>query len=181
GQRIALLGMPLGDEVEVTPEFPGAKTPSLTGGETELGMAFNAPSAQGLQVVFRTLSHDLSSIGPATVVSQPNASGASIVYASERYVLFWGEYDRGPGEAIWGAVVDKNGAVLVPASPLTAGGGFARSHSALSLGDRILLAWANDWGSSYDVYLQTFSLELQPLDEVQQVTFSDLDVLAPRL
>src|SRR5690606_3773269 len=62
GQRIALLGMPVGDEVEVTPEFPGAKTPSLTGGETELGMAFNAPSAQGLQVVFRTLSHDLSSI-----------------------------------------------------------------------------------------------------------------------
>ncbi len=41
--------------------------------------------------------------------------------------------------------------------------------SALPFGDRVLLAWANDWGEAYNIYLQMFSLDLTPLGDVTQI------------
>ena len=181
GRRIGLLGTLESEEIELTPDYPGARAPSLTGGETELGLVFNMSAPDGNRVMFRMLSENLDTLGPVTFVSPPNGTGGTSVFADGRYLIFWSEYNRGPGESIWGAVVSSDGELLQGARPLTAGGGFARSHSVLPLGDRVLLAWANNWGASYDLYVQTFSLELQPLDEVQQVTFSSLDVLGPRL
>jgi hypothetical protein len=104
-----------------------------------------------------------------------------VVYASERYLLFWTEYNMGPGESVWAAAVDRNGTAILGPRAITAGGGFARSVSVLPFGDRVLLAWSNDWGEAYNIYVQMFSLDLAPLGDVLQVTASPTDILAPRL
>jgi hypothetical protein len=77
--------------------------------------------------------------------------------------------------------VDRNGTILLAAQAITGLGGFARSHSVLSLGDRLLVAWANDQGQSYDVFYQMFSADLQPISGLVQVTATSLDEVAPRL
>ncbi len=183
GQRVSLLGELAGTAVNLTPEFVDARGASLAPGVTEVGLTFLAAAGSGKQLVFRGMTYDLSVLGPAVVLSGANANGGGAVYSLGRYVLTWSEYyqERGPGESIWGAVVDRNGEILEAPRPLTPDGGFARSHSMLTLGDRLILAWANDWGQSYDIYMQLFSLELEPLGEPVQMTDSALDELGPRL
>lgn len=183
GQRVSLLGQLIGGSVNLTPEYIDTKGASLAPGVTEVGLTFLATAGTGNQFIFRAMTYDLAVLGPAVVLSGDNANGGGAVYALGRYVATWSEYYQGtgPGGSIWGAVVDRNGEVLQSPRPLTPGGGFARSHSMLAFGDRLLLAWANDWGQSYDIYMQLFSLELEPLSEPVQVTDSPLDELGPRL
>jgi hypothetical protein len=180
-QRVDLLGQPVGGNTHMTPDFNDAKSASLAAGVTEVGMAFSAPGPNGDEVLFRAFPYDLSALGPAVVVSPPNAAPATVVYASERYLLFWTEYNMGPGESVWAAAVDRNGTAILGPRAITAGGGFARSVSVLPFGDRVLLAWSNDWGEAYNIYVQMFSLDLAPLGDVLQVTASPTDILAPRL
>lgn len=182
-QRVNVLGAPIGGNVSLTPDFFNAKSAVLALGTTEVGLTFSASSTYGEQVVFRGMTHDLSALGPATVVSGPNAAGGGAVFAQDRYVVSWSEYTPGvgPGDSIWAAAVDRNGTVLQQTTRLTPSGGFARSHSVLSLGDRILVAWAFDSGQSYDIFTQMFSKQLEPLGEPLQVTDSALDEIGPRL
>lgn len=183
GQRVTRLGQPIGSNVNLTPDFFNAKGAALTSGITEIGLTFSASSAYGEQVVFRAAPYDFSVLGPAVVVSPPNAAGGGAVFANGNYIVSWSEYTpgQGPGASIWGAIVDRNGAILQAAQALTQLGGFARSHSVLSLGDRILVAWANDLGQSYDLFYQMFSAGLQPIGGIVQVTATTLDEVAPRL
>lgn len=182
-QRLDLLGRPLGTNVNLTPDFVDARGAAMALGTTEIGLTFSASAGDTDQIVFRAVTHDLGVLGPAVAVSGANATGGGAVHALDRYVVTWSEYFQGtgPGESIWGAVVDRNGELLQPARALTPGGGFARSHSVLAFGDRLALAWANDWGESYDIYLQYFSVDLSPLGEPVQLTRSPLDELGPRL
>jgi hypothetical protein len=181
GQRVDILGSPIGGNVHLTPDFEDAKSASLAAGVTEVGMTFSVSGSEGDQVAFRAFPYDASVLGPSVVVSQPKASPATVTFASDRYLMFWTEYDVGPGQYVWAAAVDGNGTSLLEPRAITRGGGFARSVSALSLGDRVLLAWANDWGDAYNIYVQMFSSDLQPLGEATQMTASPTDILAPRL
>jgi hypothetical protein len=183
GQRVTRLGQPIGANVNLTPDFFNSKGASLAPGLTEIGITFSASSAYGEQVVFRAVPYDLAVLGPAVVVSPPNAAGGGAVFAAGNYVVSWSEYTPGvgPGQSIFGAVVDRNGTILLAAQAITGLGGFARSHSVLSLGDRLLVAWANDQGQSYDVFYQMFSADLQPISGLVQVTATSLDEVAPRL
>lgn len=182
-QRVTLLGKPIGANVNLTPDLFNAKGASMAAGITEIGLTFSVSSTYGEQVVFRAAPYDLTVLGPAAVVSAPNATGGGATFVGGNYVVTWGEYFQGsgPGPSIWGAIVDRNGTILQAGQPLTSGGGFARSHSVLSLGDRWLLAWANDFGTSYDIYFQMFSADLTPLTAPTLVTSSGLDEVAPRL
>lgn len=180
-QRVDILGEVIGGNVLLTPDLVDAKSVSLAPGITEIGATFSVPGPDGDQVVFRAFPYDLSQLGPAVVVSEPHASPATVTYAAERYLMFWTEYDVGPGQYVWAAAVDRNGTTLVAPRTITAGGGFARSVSALSFGDRVLLAWSNHWGEAYNIYVQMFSLDLEPLSDVSQLTASPTDILAPRL
>lgn len=178
-QPLSILGVPNGPSVSLTPEYQDARAASMVLGATELGLTFTA----GGDIVFRTLQTDLTPLSPPVVLSDRPTAGGGVVYALDRYIVTWSEYESGigPGDAIWGAIVDKNGTILRGAQPLTPRGGFARSHSVLTLGDRLFIAWANDWGESYDIFAQMFSLDLEPWGDPMRLTTSPLDELSPRL
>jgi hypothetical protein len=172
-QPLSILGVPTAPSVNLTPEYLDARAASMVLGGTELGLTFTA----GGDMVFRTLQPNLTPLSAPVVLSERPTAGGGVVYAGDRYIVTW----SGPGDAIWGAIVDKNGTILRTAQALTPRGGFARSHSVLTLGDRLFIAWANDWGESYDIYAQMFSLDLEPMGSPMQLTSSALDELAPRL
>ena len=182
-QRVGLRGQLIGTNTNLTPDVFNAKSVSLARGITEIGLTFLASTGAGEHVVFRAVPYDLSVLGPTAWVSAPNAAGGGVVFVDGNYVVTWGEYTPGigPGQSIWAAVVDRNGEVLRPAQALTPGGGYTRSHSVLSLGDRLVVAWATDFGQSYDLYYQMFSASLEPLGDLVQLTTSMLDEVSPRL
>jgi Putative metal-binding motif len=179
GQRVSLdstLETP--ENVNLTPDISKSESPSVARGATDLGLVFN--SEQGdLQIYFRTVSQNLDTLGPLTFVA--TGVGPSITYIKGAYYVFWHQYGVTPGDAIWGTVLSPAGEVVVAPERVTAPAPFARGHSVLNLGDRMLLAWAEYHGEQYDVWQQTFDLALKPLTQAQQVTSGEGDALAPDL
>lgn len=176
GQRVSYEGELVGDNIDLTMDFVDAEAPSVAQGVEQLALVFNAP-IDGRQVVFRTVSFDLAVLGPPVVVSQANSVGASVSFNDGRYFVLWHEYDGFPGDAIWGAVLDPSGEILVAPRRVTDPAPFARGHRVLPMGDRLLLLWAEYVDDSYDVFLRTLNTELEPIDEAIRITESAGDVL----
>jgi hypothetical protein len=84
-----------------------------------------------------------------------------------------------PGTQIFGAVLSETGGVLVEAKALTEPAQFARYHSLLPLGDRLLLLWSEWRTDKYEIYSRELSPDLAPLGEERLITQSDLDAYAP--
>jgi Putative metal-binding motif len=164
--------------VNLTPDIERSESPSVAVGSEELGMVFNSEQGE-LQIFFRTLSFDLATLGPLVFVA--TGVGAGISYVQGNYVTFWYEYGVLPGDAIWGAVLSPLGEFVVAPRRVTASAPFARGHSVVNLGDRLLLAWAEFQGEQYDIWQQTFDLALSPLTAPQQVTSGGGDALSPAL
>ena len=62
---------------------------------------------------------------------------------------------------------------------VTSGASFARSFSALSLGDRVILVWADDHDGNYQLYLQILDANLNVLSPRTRLTFTAADTLSP--
>ncbi|MEI9949566.1 MAG: hypothetical protein WDO74_11440 [Pseudomonadota bacterium] len=65
----------------------------------------------------------------------------SLVYVAGHFAAFWERHGSNYGPSIYGAIVDESGNLLKTARAVTSGATFARSFSALSLGDRVILVW----------------------------------------
>lgn len=179
GQRIGRDGSLLSNEnVDLSFGVRGGESPSLSLGGGKLGMAFNIEQ-DGRRVAFRSLDLDLAG-GRASVLSRAGGVGAAVTANDGQFVVSWHEYQQGPGDAIWAAVVTPGGDVVVEGRRVTASAAFARTHSLVPLGDRLLLIWAQQQRGSYDLFSRMLSADLTPLSEAQQLTFSEGDVLGPR-
>jgi hypothetical protein len=171
GQRVSADGALLGDNVALTELDWEAESPMLAEGAHSLGLAFKMEEQDVPRVGFRVISPDLSEVGPLMLVSDFHSVDARVVWSRDRYVVVWGKYDGGPGDAIWGAAISEDGEVLVPERRLTYGAPFARSKSLLPLGDRLLLVWAA-WSpeNNYELYSKMLSLDLEEQTPRQRIT-----------
>lgn len=175
-QRIDSRGELVGDNINVTTEYSDSEDPSIAVGDRELGLSFNT-EADGRQVVFRTLSFDLATLGTPVVLSGPNSVGATVHYDAGKYIVLWREYDALPGDAIWGTVVTPEGVAGEPRR-VTEAAEFARDHDLLPLGDRLLLLSSEFHDDGYQLFLRTLAPDLSPLSDAVQVTNSAADVVA---
>lgn len=178
GQRISLDGVPIGENVELTPEKNGSESPSLEIGKGNFGLVFNSVG-DGKRISFRTVSRDLATLGPIQSISDTASAGASLTYRDERYVVVWSTYDRAPGDAIWGAVLDAEGNVTLPPRRITEPADFARSHHSIHFGDRILLFWAQWTDGSYQIHNRWLNAELEPLTSAVRITDAPGNALGP--
>ena len=181
GQRISRDGdlLPQGNVI-LTPDVSNAESPSLAEGTTGLGLLFNAPIDDERRVIFRSVSNDFQELGEPIAISAPGGVGASLIHNGDTFVAAWSERNTFPGDAIWGAVLSETGDVLVPARRLTVPAQFARGHSILPLGDRLMLFWSEFHdGGSYDVFYRFLSPLLEPLTDARPVTELDGDILSP--
>jgi hypothetical protein len=165
-----------GENENLSSGYYDAEDPSVALGQTSLGLLFNA-DLDGRQVVFQPLDLELGRAGSATVISPTNAVGASLSYVGGHFVALWHEYDKLPGDAIWGAVVDSSGTVLREPERVTEPADFARGHDVIALGDRLLLLFTQYVEGSYDVFLRELDPDLNPLTDAERVTSTSGDVL----
>ncbi|HVU06001.1 MAG TPA: MopE-related protein [Polyangiaceae bacterium] len=181
GQRISVDGKLVGENVPLTPPDADADAPGIAQGVTELGLVYNQPAASGREIVFRTVSPDLSVLGLPVVLSGGDAASSAIVWSGDRYVVAWDTESAFPGPAIYGAAVAADGATLVQARPITDAADFARSEALLPFGDRLLLAWAEYQGSAYVIQTKMIDRSLGELTPKARVTDGTSDAVSPAL
>lgn len=171
-------GKPISEITQYT--FPSeiAESPRIAEGERKLGTAFNMNQGLGQEIGFLTITPDLlESTRPISLDRE--AVDPSIVWLGDRFVVAWEKRDVTPGDAIWGALVDEDGNVLRPATQLTSGASFARSHAMIPLGDRFLLVWADDHDGNYELYSKMLSNDLEELTARERITFDGSDSVGP--
>jgi hypothetical protein len=175
GQRLSAEGMLIGGNVELTELEWNVGAPSLAQGHNGLALVFKAGELDARRVGFRTLSPELTELGPLVTLSEIHSVAPVVVWSEDRYVVAW--HKRGPNsgdpvqDAIWGAVLSDSGDILVSERRLTFGATFARAKSLLPLGDRVLLVWS-DAGpdGNFELYSKMLSLELQELTPRRRIT-----------
>jgi hypothetical protein len=77
-------------------------------------------------------------------------------------------------------VVSEDGDVLIAPRAITFGATHARSHDTLSLGDRMLILWADDFDGNYEIYAQVLSVDLGELEPRFRLTYDDADTVNPQ-
>lgn len=179
GQRIGVDGELLGENVELTNAFWGAESPWIAEGNTTLALVFNMGNAVERQVGMRILKPDLTPLTDLVFLDAKDGVTPSVVYNGDRYVVAYHKRTNVPGDAIWGVTVDEAGNVLGPEKKLTSGASFARTHSLLPLGDRLLLVWADDKDGNYELYSKMLSPSLDELSPRQRITNDSADSAYP--
>ncbi|MGE0324660.1 MAG: MopE-related protein [Polyangiaceae bacterium] len=171
-------GKPISEITQYTLPSEIAESPRLAEGERKIGTAFNMNQGLGQEIGFITITPDLKeSTRPISL--DRDAVDPSIVWLGDRFVVAWEKRDVTPGDAIWGALVDEDGNILRPATQLTSGASFARSHAMIPLGDRFLLVWADDHDGNYVLYSKMVSNDLEELTARERITFDGSDTVGP--
>ena len=184
GQRVAFDGTLTGDNLPLTDAQTFAEFPSIALGQTHVGVVFASKLSSNLtHVEFLTTAPDLSAPSPALDLGGSDVVRPGVAYVGGRFLVAWQQLHASPSPSIYGAVVDENGALLVPARALTTGASFARTQALLSLGDRVLLVWADDHDlpGTFQLYLETLDAGLNVVSPRQRLTFSGTDSLGPTI
>ena len=181
-QRVSVDGALVGDRVELVASNVNGESPRLVEGGSRLGLVFNVVDDQArARPSFRTFAPDLSD--PSRIVSLSDwfGAGPTAIWSDDRFLVAWNRRETVPGDAIWGATISEDGNIIQPERALTFGATFARTQSLLPLGDRALLAWADDRDGNYELYSKMLDLDLQELSPRQRITFDASDTLAPTM
>lgn len=185
GRRVSIDGQFIGDELELSPSNLNAELPTMAQGEKTVGVAFNSAALGGAgferEVYLRLFNPDLGGAKPVVLITKDLGINPSVVFSKDRYVVAYGKRDTAPKDAIWGAVVDENGTVLVPEKRITFGASFARTQALLPLGDRLLLVWADDFHGNYELYTKMLSLTLDDLTPRQRITVDAAESVGPNI
>jgi hypothetical protein len=181
GQRIGFDGALIGDNIELTPAGTLAENPGIAQSQTRVGIVFTSRMPNMItHAKFFTTAPDLTQQSPIVDLGGTDVQNTNLVYVGGRYAAFWERHGASYGPSIYGALVDEAGTVLQPERAVTTGATFARSFSAVSLGDRVILVWADDHdGSNYELYLQILDPDLNVLIPRTRISFSTADTLGP--
>jgi hypothetical protein len=180
GQRIALDGSLIGENVALTGAGTLAERPGIAVGQSRVGIVFTSRLPNMLtHAVFFSTKQDFTDARPLVDLGGTDVLAPSLVYVGGHFAAFWESYDETYGPSIYGAVVDDGGTVLQPARAVTSGASHARSFSVLSLGDRLILVWADDHDGNYELYLQILDPNLNVLTPRTRLTFTATDSLSP--
>jgi putative metal-binding protein len=184
GQRIALDGSLKGENIPLTAAGTLAEFPGIALGQSRVGIVFvgrvpTTPTLTLTHAKFLSTAPDLTQPSPVVDLGGTDVQSPSLVYVGGHFAVFWETYGSNHGPSIYGAVVDERGSVLRPQRAVTSGASHARSFSALSLGDRVLLVWADDLDGNYELYLQVMDADLNVLSPRTRLTYTPSDTLSP--
>jgi hypothetical protein len=181
GQRLQGTGELVDGNLELTPIGIDPSSPLLVSGQRRLGLLFNQAAPEGRALAFISFDLDFAAPTERVVLPAQNPDGASIVANAGRFVVAWHVVEGSalPGPQIWGSVLSETGELLVDAKPLTEPAQYARYHSLIPLGDRLLLLWSEWRVDRYEIYSRELSAELDPLGDERLITGSSFEAYAP--
>lgn len=175
-------GTLLGPNLPLTSDGESAEVPVLAATATRFGLVYTELSMGVVQLRVRTFDKEFEAPSTVLTLAAQNVRAPRIISVGEQFVVTWDDYATGPGPSILGAVVSEQGALLVAPRPITAGASFARSHDTLSLGDRFLLFWSDDFADdNYELYAQVLDLSLNVLEPRVRLTSDPADTLSPEV
>src|SRR5690606_20427446 len=93
------------------------------------------------------------------------------------FVVTWEIFEAGPGPSIMAAVITEEGNLIAGPRAITTGATFARSHDTLSLGDRFVVLWADDYYGNYELSAAVLDLGLTELEPRRRLTESEYDTI----
>jgi hypothetical protein len=174
-------GKLVGGNVPLTSPSVDADSPHVAKGSFNLGVTFNQVQNGVRALGFLTSDFGLTTVSITTVLTTGNAASSAVAWANDRFVVVWDTDDTVPGHTIRGATVNAAGSIIAPERDVTAPAPFARSEALLSLGDRLLLVWAEENDGVYALYSKTIGTDLSELSPKAQVTFGPADSINPAL
>lgn len=181
GQRISPEGDAIGGNVLLTPDEQGVEYPSLAIGAHRIGAVYTqfvAPAGSTLR--FRSYDAELRPIAASESFGS-DVVDPSVDALETGFAVLWENYTDGPGNVLWGAVFDEQANTVVAPVALASGASRLGSHSAISLGDRLLVVWSDDSSGNYDLYWQTFDSRLEPIGERAAITANPSETIRPSL
>lgn len=177
-QRISVDGQLVGGNVALTDAIEEAEAPAIATSPTRIGVAYTNGSGE---VRFTTVSHDLTSVAVPVTVSTTPALAPVIAWSRDRFVTAWEQYEGRPGRAIFGAVLRDDASVIVPERQLTFGNSVARSPALFPLGDRLVLAWAEQASWNFDIYHSIIDADLSMPGAGAELVSGNDDAINPTL
>jgi hypothetical protein len=179
GQRLDADANPIGGNVQLTGAFSAAESPWIAEGEKKVAIVFNRKMGD-TWIGMRLFDPDLTNGGEPIDLKTDNGVAPSVVWNKDRFVI---AYEKKIGfnydDAIYALSVDENGNVVTPEKKITSGGSFARTHSLLALGDRMLLVWGDYYDGNYELYTKLLTPSLDELTPRKRITFDAAESLWP--
>jgi hypothetical protein len=181
GQLLDGAGALVNGNVELTPLGLDPSSPNIVVGTSRIGLLFNVATAQGRGLGFRSFDFSLSDGTDIVSLDASDPDAASLTANAGGFVVAWHvvQADSRPGAQIWGSVIDEAGEVMVPTKALTEPAEFARYHSLVPLGDRLILFWSEWRDSAYAIYSRELTPELDALGDARLVTPANEEAYAP--
>jgi hypothetical protein len=182
GQRVAFDGSLIGSNIELTAAGVQAEHPGLALGQQRVGIVFASQlTATTRHTEFFSTAADLTDVSPLVDLGGTDVDSSNLVYVGGHFIVAWqrDSSSTGYGPSISGAVVDESGNVLVPEQPITSGATIARSFSLLSLGDRVIVTWADNHDGNFELYWEMLDANLEVLTPRTRLTFTPSDTFFP--
>jgi hypothetical protein len=181
GQLFDGAGSMVGSNIELTPLGLDPSSPSIVTGTSRIGLLFNLASGQGRGLGFRSFDFSWGNGSDIVRLVAENPDAATLTANAGRFVVAWHvvEADSRPGAQIWGTVLGETGQVLVAEKALTEPAEFARYHSLVPLGDRLILLWSEWRDAAYAIYSRELTPDLEPLGAARLVTPPSSEAYAP--
>jgi putative metal-binding protein len=181
GQLLDGAGAMVGGNIELTPFGLDPTSPSIVAGTRRLGLLFNVAADAGRGLAFRSFDFGLGDGTSIVRLGAQNPDAASLTANAGRFVVAWHTVgdDSRPGTQIWGSVLGESGDVLVPERALSEPAQFARYHSLVPLGDRLILFWSQWQDEAYAIYSRELTTDLEPLGDARLVTPANEEAYAP--
>lgn len=184
GQRISLDGAPQGSNMKLTQAFSVPNEgPQAAAGLTTIGMAWSLGDPSQRFVSVQLFNPDLTPRGQPLALTdgQTQAVYPTIAWNQDRYIVVWFDRSANP-KAIYGAVLDENGTIIVPPKALTQPGQFRSRYPTIKpLGDRALLVYSDDrdQNDGYELYTLMLDQKLDPISQERRITFAKRDSIYP--
>jgi hypothetical protein len=179
GERV-LDGRLNGSNLELIADDPIAENPVLALGSGRVGLVYTTlDTAPVSHLGFRTFDQDLSKPSPHPTPIGSDVDSPGLYFMAGQFIALWSVHATNWGDAIWGASFGEDGSLRLAPRPITTGAHFARSHSAVSLGDRLLLFWADDHDGNYEIYWQILGADLSPVVPRQRLTNTAANSVGP--
>lgn len=184
GQRVAPDGSLIGGNVLLVGDDPVVEYPAISIGQHRVGLVYTSDVNNRSQLGFRVFSPSLAAAGSKPLPFALDVQSFSVEFVGDRFVVLWDTNGDVRGDAIWAAAYDEDANLTAAPRPITSGAHMARSQAALSLGDRLLVVWADDARGplgSYELYWQILDLNLNVLVPRQTLTMGSNGALNPAL
>ncbi|MDB4931311.1 MAG: hypothetical protein JWM10_3795 [Myxococcaceae bacterium] len=173
-QRVDAEGRLILPNQRLTRDMANSEAPAVAVNDTGLAVTWTDGRGGGRGVWFATFTRGLTRATADRQVSPAGQSavGAQVVWNRDRWVLAWfDDAESSPDHEVWAATRDAAGSAMAPPRRLTTDPGFSRYPSLLPLGDRVLVAWADDRdGAQYSLWARVFDANLVPLSAESRVT-----------